>query len=64
MSNTTERFERLTSEFEALARELSKCRDPKRRKELFRRMKLIINLADALTGGRSTVLSRSQTRAE
>jgi hypothetical protein len=41
-------FEALRQQFEAVARNLRQCTHPKERRELLRRMRLVINEADKL----------------
>jgi hypothetical protein len=47
-------FEALEQQFEAVAQVLRKCTDPKERRELLRRMKLVINKVDQLILGESS----------
>ena len=42
------RLQRLKAQFEALARGLKDCRDPVKRKETFRKMKVVIHEIDQL----------------
>ena len=43
-----QQFDTLRKQFEAVSRDLMQCPDPKERRELLRRMRLVINEVDQL----------------